>query len=110
MKPGTVLEGTVQTIKPYGAFVDLGDGIDGLVHVSQMSQKRVNNPAEVVKEGEKVKVRIIKVADGKISLSMKVLEDAPVQDKEEPVDVSLYTTKENATTSLADLLKGFKFD
>ena len=91
MKPGTVLEGTVQTIKPYGAFVDLGDGIDGLVHVSQMSQKRVNNPAEVVKEGEKVKVRIIKVADGKISLSMK-------------------TTKENATTSLADLLKGFKFD
>ena len=110
MKPGTVLEGTVQTIKPYGAFVDLGDGIDGLVHVSQMSQKRVNNPAEVVKEGEKVKVRIIKVADGKISLSMKALEDAPVQDKEEPVDVSLYTTKENATTSLADLLKGFKFD
>jgi small subunit ribosomal protein S1 len=110
MQPGTVLEGTVQTIKPYGAFVDLGDGIDGLVHISQMSQKRINNPSEVVKEGEKVKVRILKVADGKISLSMKVLEDAPVQEKEESVDVSLYTTKENATTSLADLLKGFKFD
>jgi small subunit ribosomal protein S1 len=110
MQPGTVLEGTVQTIKPYGAFVDLGDGIDGLVHISQMSQKRINDPSEVVKEGDKVKVRIIKVADGKISLSMKTLEDAPVQEKEEPVDVSLYTTKENATTSLADLLKGFKFD
>ena len=110
MQPGTVVEGTVQTIKPYGAFVDLGDGIDGLVHISQMSQKRINDPSEVVKEGDKVKVRIIKVADGKISLSMKILEDAPVQEKEEPVDVSLYTTKENATTSLADLLKGFKFD
>ena len=110
MQPGTVVEGTVQTIKPYGPFVDLGDGIDGLVHISQMSQKRINDPSEVVKEGDKVKVRIIKVADGKISLSMKILEDAPVQEKEEPVDVSLYTTKENATTSLADLLKGFKFD
>lgn len=110
MQPGTVLEGTVQTIKPYGAFVDLGDGIDGLVHISQMSQKRINNPSEVVKEGEKVKVRILKVADGKISLSMKALEDAPVQEKEEAVDISQYTTKENATTSLGDLLKGFKFD
>lgn len=110
MKPGTVLEGTVQTIKPYGAFVDLGDGIDGLVHVSQMSMKRVKDPGEVVKEGDKVKVKIIKVADGKISLSMKALEDAPVQEKEEAVDLSLYTTKEKATTSLADLLKGFKFD
>jgi len=110
MQPGTVLEGTVQTIKPYGAFVDLGDGIDGLVHISQMSVKRVNNPAEVVKEGEKVKVKILKVADGKISLSMKALEDVPVQEKEEAVDISQYTTKENATTSLGDLLKGFKFD
>ena len=110
MQVGTVLEGTVETIKPYGAFVDLGDGISGLVHVSQMSQKRVENPAEVVKEGEKVKVRITKVADGKISLSMKALEEAPVQEKEEAVDISLYTTKENATTNLGELLKGLKFD
>lgn len=110
MQVGTVLEGTVETIKPYGAFVDLGDGISGLVHVSQMSQKRVENPAEVVKEGEIVKVKITKVADGKISLSMKALEDAPVQEKEEAVDISLYTTKENATTNLGELLKGLKFD
>ena len=110
MQVGTVLEGPVETIKPYGAFVDLGDGISGLVHVSQMSQKRVENPAEVVKEGEKVKVKITKVADGKISLSMKALEDAPVQEKEEAVDISLYTTKENATTNLGELLKGLKFD
>ncbi|MDO4409412.1 MAG: S1 RNA-binding domain-containing protein [Eubacteriales bacterium] len=110
MQVGTVLEGTVETIKPYGAFVDLGDGISGLVHVSQMSIKRVENPAEVVKEGEKVKVKITKVADGKISLSMKALEDAPVQEKEESADISLYTTKENATTNLGELLKGLKFD
>ena len=110
MQVGTVLEGTVETIKPYGAFVDMGDGISGLVHVSQMSMKRVNNPADVVKEGEKVKVKITKVADGKISLSMKALEDAPVQEKDDIPDISLYTTKENATTSLGDLLKGLKFD
>ena len=110
MQVGTVLEGTVETIKPYGAFVDLGDGISGLVHVSQMSIKRVENPAEVVKEGEKVKVKITKVADGKISLSMKAHEDAPVQEKEESVDSSLDTTKENATTNLGELLKGLKFD
>ena len=110
MQPGTVLEGTVETIKPYGAFIDLGDGISGLVHVSQMSQKRVKDPSEVVKEGDKVKVRITRVADGKISLSMKVLEDAPVQEKEQIPDLSKYTTRENATTSLGDLLKGFKID
>ena len=74
---GTVLEGKVETIKPYGAFVDLGNGISGLVHISQMSTKRVATPEEVCKEGDVVKVKVTKVKDGKVSLSMRALEEAP---------------------------------
>ena len=55
LKVGTVVEGTVENIMPYGAFVDIGDGISGLVHISQLSQKRVKSPEEVVKEGDAVK-------------------------------------------------------
>ena len=69
LKVGTVVEGTVENIMPYGAFVDIGDGISGLVHISQLSQKRVKSPEEVVKEGDAVTVKIIKVANGKVSLS-----------------------------------------
>ena len=54
LQVGTVLEGKVETIKPYGAFVDLGNGISGLVHISQMSTKRVATPEEVCKEGDTV--------------------------------------------------------
>ena len=75
LKVGTVVEGTVENIMPYGAFVDIGDGISGLVHISQLSQKRVKSPEDVVKEGEQVTVKIIKVANGKVSLSIKALED-----------------------------------
>ena len=110
MQVGTVLEGTVETIKPYGAFVDLGDGISGLVHVSQMSQKRVENPAEVVKEGEKVKVKITKVADGKISLSMKALEEAPAPSDDDIPELSQVVSHEKATTNLGDLLKNIKWN
>ena len=78
LKVGTVVEGTVENIMPYGAFVDIGDGISGLVHISQLSQKRVKSPEEVVKEGDAVTVKIIKVANGKVSLSLKAL----VEDKD----------------------------
>ena len=58
IKVGTVVEGTVENIMPYGAFVDIGDGISGLVHISQLSQKRVKSPEDVVKEGEQVTVKL----------------------------------------------------
>ena len=79
---GTVIEGKVETVKPYGVFVDLGNGISGLVHISQMSTKRIATPEEVCKEGDVVKVKITKVKDGKISLSMKALEEAPASAEE----------------------------
>jgi small subunit ribosomal protein S1 len=79
--PGAELTGTIKTITPFGAFVDLG-GIDGLLHVSEMSRRRVTDPNEVVVVGQEVNVKVIKVeGDGKrISLSMKDQEPDPWSD------------------------------
>jgi small subunit ribosomal protein S1 len=79
--PGAELTGTIKTITPFGAFVDLG-GIDGLLHVSEMSRRRVTDPNEVVTVGQEVNVKVIKVeGDGKrISLSMKDQEPDPWSD------------------------------
>ena len=79
--PGAELIGTIKTITPFGAFVDLG-GIDGLLHVSEMSRRRVTDPNEVVTVGQEVRVKVIKVeSDGKrISLSMKDQEPDPWSD------------------------------
>ncbi len=110
LKVGTVVEGKVETIKPYGVFVDLGDGISGLVHISQMSTKRVATPEEVCKEGDTVKVKITRVKDGKVSLSMKALEEAPAPAEDDIPDLSKFVSREKATTSLGDLLKNIKLD
>jgi small subunit ribosomal protein S1 len=69
---GQVRRGTVRSVMEYGAFVDLG-GLDGLLHVSEMSYRRVKNPAELVKVGDVVDVKITKIdkATGKLSLSLK---------------------------------------
>ncbi|HJV46539.1 MAG TPA: 30S ribosomal protein S1 [Bacillota bacterium] len=72
IKVGSVLEGTVQRITDFGAFVDIG-GLDGLVHVSELSWERVGKPSDLVSEGDKVKVKVLKVdkENERISLSMK---------------------------------------
>ena len=105
--PGSIVEGTVESIMPYGAFVNLGNGISGLVHISQICQKRIASPHEVVKEGQKVKVKIINTNDNKVSLSMKALEEEMV-DTEDAGDVEEYTSNESASTSLGDLLSKLK--
>ena len=112
IKVGLVTEGTVETIKDYGAFVSLGKGVTGLLHVSQISQKRIKTPAEVLEVGQKVKVKVTKVADGRISLSMKVLEEsASPEAAEEREEVSFKLPKsENIGTGLGDLLKGLKLN
>ena len=75
---GAVLEGTVKNITDYGVFVDLG-GIDGLLHVTDLSWKRVNHPRELVHVGEKIQVKVIQFdpESHRISLGMKQLEDDP---------------------------------
>lgn len=100
--PGTVMEGTVESLQPYGAFVDLKDGLSGLVHISQISQRRIKKPSEVLKVGDKVKVKVLNTNDGKISLSMKALEEIQV-DEVEKVDVKKYGNSESLGTSLGDL-------
>ena len=111
MVPGTVMEGTVESLMPYGAFVDLGDGISGLVHISQISQKRIGKPSEVLSVGQKVKVKILNTNDHKVSLSMKALQEEMV-DLERPKDKEIkeYVSGERASTSLGDLLKGIKLN
>ncbi|MDO8498776.1 MAG: polyribonucleotide nucleotidyltransferase [bacterium] len=71
VEPGEVFEGKVVRIVPFGAFVEIAPGKDGLVHVSQMAAERVENPEDVVSMGQTVKVRVTEVSpEGKIGLSM----------------------------------------
>ena len=103
-KPGSIVDGKVESIQKYGAFVDLGDHISGLVHISQFSERRIKSAAEVVSVGQEVKVRILNVKDGKISLSMKGL----LEGEEVEPDVKEYKAEGEASTSLADLLSGIQ--
>jgi uncharacterized protein len=84
LQPGMVLEGTVSNVAQFGAFVDLGVHQDGLVHVSQMAHKFVNDAREVVKTGQVVKVRVLEVdlARKRVSLTMKL--DAPAGAARDP--------------------------
>lgn len=109
--PGSVVEGTVESIMPYGAFVSLGNGISGLVHISQISQKRLSSPHEVLKEGQKVRAKILNTNDNKVSLSMKALEDIMEKeavDAEASVEIESYVSQENIGTGLGDLLSKLK--
>ncbi len=107
--PGTVLEGTVETLMPYGAFVSLGDGLSGLVHISQICERRIGKPSEVLKVGQKVKAKVLNTNDNKISLSMKALEEEMI-DTEGAADLAAYTNTEQTGTSLGALLAGLKID
>ena len=107
MVPGSVLEGKVESLMPYGAFVDLGDGISGLVHISQISQKRIGKPSEVLSVGQEVKVKVLNTNDNKVSLSMKALEEEMV-DVDKPKEVEEYVSHESISTNLGDLLSKIK--
>ncbi|MBZ4221644.1 30S ribosomal protein S1 [Bacillus wiedmannii] len=78
LKEGDVVEGTVQRLTDFGAFVNVG-GVDGLVHISQISHERVEQPSEVLEQGQKVKVKVLSVdADTqRISLSIKAAQPGP---------------------------------
>lgn len=100
---GLVTEGTVESLQNYGAFIDLGNGISGLVHISQIANQRIAHPSSVLKVGQKVKVKVTAIKDGKLSLSMKALDDVMAKEiTEEEIE---YKSEGEATTTLADLLK-----
>ena len=106
---GTVMEGTVEQLKDYGAFVNIGDGITGLVHISQISDRRLKHPSQVLKEGDKVKVKIIKIENNKISLSIREAAEITSREVEEEGPAE-YEDNGAAATGLGALLKGFKLN
>lgn len=119
---GDILTGTVESLKDYGAFVKLESGATGLLHVSRISWKRVDKPEDVLTVGQEVKVKVVKKESGKISLSIKDLEerpegakkfdkegsDKPREPKFNSKELNKYNDNEKASTSLGDLLSGIK--
>lgn len=101
---GSVMTGKVETLQNYGAFVDLGDGISGLVHVSQISNKHVKSPKDVLAVGDEVQVKVIGIKEGKVSLSMKALEAS----EESPSGKVEIPKSENIGTNLGELFKNIK--
>ena len=112
LEVGAIFEGKVTGITKFGAFVDLGGGKTGMVHISEVAPVFVKEIRDFVTEGQTVKVKIIGINDdGKISLSMKALEEEMVDTEAENTASAIeYTSDEQATTSLGSLLAGLKFE
>jgi small subunit ribosomal protein S1 len=109
IKEGSVVEGTVESIMPYGAFINLGDNVSGLVHISQISNEHIKSPREALEPGQKVTAKVIKNEDGKISLSIKELLEEKRLEEEEEIKNNIPEV-ESIGTSLASLLSGIKLD
>lgn len=107
---GSVMEGTVDSIQPYGAFINLGDHLSGLVHISQISHTRIKDPSVVLSVGDSVKVKVIAIKEGKLSLSIKALEeDAEKADQAELENIKIPEAEE-LTTNLGSLFKNIKLN
>jgi len=105
VKVDSVLTGTVESLQSYGAFVRLENGLSGLIHISQISDKRIKAASDVLSVGQSVEAKVIGVNNGKISLSMKAL----IEPKEEEVVEKVEIPKaENIGTNLGDLFKNIK--
>ena len=107
---GDIFEGTVEKITTYGAFIRLENGLSGLVHISQMSTKRIKTPNDIMAVGDAVKVKVIQKKEGKLSLSMKAL---LTDDGAEPTyerETVHFESEGDAATSLGSLLAGIKLD
>ena len=108
LSAGTVIEGTVEKITSYGAFVNIGDGLTGLLHISQISEKHIKHPSEVLKAGQSVSVMILNIDDDRISLSMKAVQAAV--EEEEAEEARSYHSEYRPDNPFAALLKNIKLD
>ncbi len=109
LQVGLVTEGTVEKIMPFGAFVNIGEDLSGLVHISQICGKHLKSPSEVLKEGDTVTVKVLDIKDGKISLSIKAVEEKE-EVLEDIVDEASteYSDGESVSTGLGELLAKLK--
>lgn len=107
---GLVTEGVVESLQPYGAFVNLGNGLSGLVHISQICEKRIKKSSEVLAVGDKVKVKVTAVKEGKLSLSMKEASDLMAKEIEEEEIYEAPDAGQEATTSLGSLFANIKLN
>lgn len=99
--PGTRVKGKIVNLLPYGAFIEIEPGIEGLIHVSEMSWKNVTDPAEVVKKGDEVDAVVLSIQkeEGKISLGIKQTEHNPWDDVEKkyPIGTNVKAEIRNLT-------------
>lgn len=110
---GDIVEGTIERMESYGVFIAMGEGLTGLCHISQITNKFIKSPKEVLKLGETVKAKILKIEGDRISLSIKALkEDEPEEEDttyEIPTEYSATASEESADESpFAKLLKGIQ--
>jgi small subunit ribosomal protein S1 len=97
ISPGTHVKGKIVSLVPYGAFLEIEPGIEGLIHVSEMSwTKTINDPSEVLKKGDEVEAIVLSVQkdEGKISLGMKQLEKNPWDEVEKKYPIGSNVTAE----------------
>lgn len=106
VKVDSVLSGTVESLQSYGAFVRLENGLSGLVHISQISDKRIKAASDVLSVGQTVDVKVIGNENGKLKLSIKALLEPVVEEVVE--EVIELPVAENIGTSLGDLFKNIK--
>ncbi len=104
---GKVYEGTVERLMSYGAFVKIDSGVEGLVHISEISDKRIENTEEVLEIGDTVKVKIISIDKDARKIKLSIKEAILDADKAE---LDKYKTDEQATTNLEDVFKVFLKD
>ena len=109
---GDIVEGKIERIESYGVFIQIGEGLSGLCHISQITNKFIKSPKEVVKLGETVKAKILKIEGDRISLSIKALMEDEADTTDEAYEVPEEYRVDNSETHdespFAKLLQGFK--
>lgn len=108
--PGSIFEGTVESLMPYGAFVQMNNGLTGLVHISKICMKRIKKPSEVLSVGQQVKVKVLEVKDGKISLSIRDVETNTSEIVTDVIEEFDYKCEETPNNPFGALLAGIKLD
>jgi predicted RNA-binding protein with RPS1 domain len=103
LEPGRILEGTISGLAQFGAFVDIGVGRDGLVHISQMSEMRLNKVEDVVMVGDKVLVRVLEVDPRSKRISLSMLFEAPEQRERELRSARAIADAQSRTEALTAL-------